>query len=91
VAPGADPRRIQLRLVTAGSLRLDKASGDLELEGAGGEIRLHKPMAYQMIAGQRVAVEARYILAGNAYVTGGTQSADFPLVHPLPAPHNFQA
>jgi hypothetical protein len=129
VAPGADPRRIQLRLATTGSLRLDEASGDLELAGAGGEIRLHKPMAYQIKAGQRVAVEARYTLAdsdrisltlgryntaetltidpvlgystllggsgfdighgiavdtrGNAYVTGTTNSADFPLAHPL--------
>jgi hypothetical protein len=90
VAPGADPRRIQLRLVTAGSLRLDKANGDLELEGAAGEIRLHSPMVYQMRADQRVVVEARYILAGNADVTG-TRSTDFPLVHPLPAIHNVQA
>jgi hypothetical protein len=35
-------------------------------------------------AGDGIAVDAR----GNAYVTGGTQSTDFPLVHPLPAPHN---
>ena len=33
VGPGADPRHIKLRL-TAGSLRLDEASGDLELAGA---------------------------------------------------------
>jgi hypothetical protein len=38
-------------------------------------------------AGDGIAVAAR----GNAYVTGGTQSADFPLGHPLPAPHNVQA
>jgi Beta-propeller repeat len=136
VAAGADPGRIQLRLATTGSLRLDEASGDLELAGAGGEIRLHKPMAYQMMAGQRVAVEARYTLAGsdrvsltlgrynsaetliidpvlgystllggsgfdighgiavdvrgNAYVTGTTNSADFPLAHPLPTDSLFR-
>jgi hypothetical protein len=136
VAPGADPRRIQWRLTTDGSLRLDEASGDLELAGAGGEIRLHKPMAYQMVAGQRAAVEARYTLAsgnrvsltlgrydpaealiidpvlgystllggsgsnigqgiavdarGDAYVTGTTDSADFPLAHPLPANSVFR-
>jgi hypothetical protein len=136
VAPGADPRRIQMRLATAGSLRLDEASGDLELTGTDGEIRLHKPMAYQMMAGQRVAVEARYILSGsdrvsltlgpydsaealiidpvlgystllggsgfdighgiavdargNAYVTGTTNSADFPLAHPLPTHRLFR-
>jgi hypothetical protein len=38
-------------------------------------------------AGDGIAVDPR----GNAYVTGGTQSADFPLVHPLAplaTPHN---
>ena len=33
-------------------------------------------------AGDGIAVDAH----GNAYVTGGTQSADFPLVHPLTVP-----
>jgi hypothetical protein len=35
-------------------------------------------------AGNGIAVDAR----GNAYVTGGTQSADFLLVHPLHTPNN---
>jgi Beta-propeller repeat len=107
-------------------VRLDEESGDLEVTGAGGEVRLHKPVAYQVVAGERVTVEARYALgvgnrvglelgrydatqpliinpvlystylggcsldlssdiavdqAGNAYVTGYTNSADFS-VHP---------
>jgi len=65
VAPRADPRRIQLRLAVVGSLRLDEASGDLKLGEPGGEICLHKPMAYQVMAGQRVAVEVNYTLAGS--------------------------
>jgi hypothetical protein len=86
VAPGADPHRIQFRLATAGSLRLDEASGDLELAGAGGEIRLHRPMAYQMMAGQRVAVEARYTLESSDRVCltlGGYDTAETLVIDPV--------
>jgi len=132
VTPGADPSRIQLNFPEARQLHLNPESGDVEVAEAGGEVCLHKPVAYQVAEGQqRVAVEARYALAvgnrielalgrydttrpliidpvlvystylggsnfdvsqgvavdawGNAYVTGRTESADFPLAHPLPA------
>jgi hypothetical protein len=132
VAPGADPSRIQLSFPEARQLHLNPESGDVEVAEAGGEVCLHKPVAYQVAEGQqRVAIEAHYALAagnrielavgpydatrpliidpvlvystylggskfetgqgiavdawGNAYVTGRTESADFPLVNPLPA------
>jgi hypothetical protein len=99
---------------------------------AGGEVRFHQPVAYQMGDGKSL-VEARYVLnkgkqvsievgsydvtrpliidpvlsystylggsnsdfgsgiavdaSGNAFVTGATNSPNFPVVHPLPA-HN---
>jgi hypothetical protein len=136
VAAGADPRRIQLRLASATAPRLDKASGDLELESAGSVVRLRKPLAYQVAAGRRVAVDAHYALAsddrinlafghydtaevliidpvlsysayvggsgfnighgiavdsrGNAYITGSTDSANFPLARPLPTKSVFR-
>ncbi|MBW0001832.1 MAG: SBBP repeat-containing protein [Verrucomicrobia bacterium] len=109
---------------------MDEASGDLTLGHAGQDVRLQKPVAYQVVEGRRVSVEARYALeaggrvslaiggydagrplvidpvlvystylggsggdagqgiavdlAGNAYVTGFTDSASFPTAHPRP-------
>jgi hypothetical protein len=134
VAPGADPARIQLRFPGVRQLHLEQDSGDLKLDGAGHEACLHKPVAYQLVDGKRVPVEARYVLGaanqvglalgrynasqaliidpvlaystylggsdddlveaialdfrGDVYVTGATNSPDFPRAHPLPAPNN---
>src|SRR5439155_21319611 len=65
VAPGADPKAIQLAVVGAGlappdgmqgaraqqaaPLRID-ASGDLVVQAEGGEVRFHKPVVYQPTA-----------------------------------------
>ena len=138
VAPGADPRVI--RLVFDGVQRMTvSAEGGLILQVAGGEIRQHKPIAYQEVDGVRKRVDAAYVLAasrqltfsvgaydrsrplildpvvswgtymggsdsdlaqavaidgsGNVYITGQTQSTDFPLKlvppdpNPIPAGH----
>jgi len=133
VAPGADPGRINLRLLGARRLSLDSA-GNVVVQVEGGEVLLKKPHAYQESGGRMEDVPARYMLvgtdqvglrvapyardralvidpvlsyatylggssgdsangiavdaSGNAYVTGYTQSADFPTLNPLPAPHN---
>jgi hypothetical protein len=61
VAPGADPKSIKLSFPEARKIRIDRESGDLKLECAGGEVRFHKPVAYQMGDGKSW-VEARYVL-----------------------------
>ena len=67
VAPGADPRadpprRIQWRSFEVVPVRLDEESGDLEVTGASGEVCLHKPVAYQVVAGERVTVGFQELL-----------------------------
>jgi hypothetical protein len=82
VAPGADPSRIQLSFPEAQQLHLSRESGDLKLEEAGGEVCLQKPVAYQVVEGKRVAVEACYALKfGNrAGLALGRFDATKPLI-----------
>jgi uncharacterized protein (TIGR03437 family) len=61
VAPGADPRQIEL--AWEGVERLDvNADGDLVLATRLGEIVEKRPRVYQEIAGRRVEVAASYLL-----------------------------
>ncbi|MBA3620109.1 MAG: SBBP repeat-containing protein [Acidothermales bacterium] len=123
LAPKADPDKIVMSFGGADSLRVG-ARGDLKI-GIGGEtVRQLAPVAYQLEAGRRQAVQSRYVLlsgkrvgirlgaydrsrplvidpvlayssylggiqqevgqgiaadaSGSAYVTGFTQSIDFP-------------
>lgn len=64
VAPGADPRKIRMRLDGAKAPRVN-AEGDLVIAAGGAELIQHKPVAYQMIDGQKVPVEAAYKVSGN--------------------------
>ncbi len=64
VAPGADPRRIGLRIESGNGVALT-AEGDLLIRTAGLEIRQHRPIAYQEADGRREPVEARYSLKGR--------------------------
>ena len=124
IAPGADARNIKLSFAGARNTRI-AANGDLILRTTVGEIRQHKPVAYQETGGSRQSLAARYVVRdgkigfqvapydttrpliidpvlsystylggagnyevafgvavdadGNAYVTGTTASADYPV------------
>lgn len=131
VAPGVDPRKIALQFEGAAKTDLE-SSGDLVMHTEAGELRWHKPIAYQEVNGSRKLVACDYVrkgerlafrvgaydrgkpliidpelvystylggsgpkytdvsvgdsgnaiavdTKGNAYVTGGTASRDFPV------------
>ncbi|WP_190285805.1 FG-GAP-like repeat-containing protein [Montanilutibacter psychrotolerans] len=81
VAPGRDPARIALAIDGARSRRIDDA-GNLVLATAAGEIVQKRPISYQMIDGQRVAVQSRYRLLGDNRIGFelGRYDASQPLV-----------
>ena len=53
VAPGSDPGAIDVSFAGARKVRLDDQTGDLVLSTRGGDVRFHKPVAYQMEAERR--------------------------------------
>ncbi|HMK21196.1 MAG TPA: SBBP repeat-containing protein [Terriglobales bacterium] len=65
VQPGADPRKIALGVEGAASVRTDRQTGDVVLTSAAGDLRLHKPVAYQKQGDTRQPVEARFVVKNN--------------------------
>src|SRR5579859_6956233 len=64
ISPGSEAGQIQMRIDGAQKLNVD-AQGDLVLQMDGGEVRLHRPVAYQVSAGRRREVAAHYRLSGK--------------------------
>jgi hypothetical protein len=81
VAPGADPRAINLSLEGARKLRLSP-QGDLLVSVSGGEVAFKKPVVYQESRGQRREVEAAYRLGSNHRVnfSVGQYDRNSPLI-----------
>lgn len=65
VAPGAHPQDIRLSFRGAESMEID-AQGDLVVHTAAGEVREHKPVVYQEIAGRRQVIAGGYVFRGDA-------------------------
>ncbi len=68
LAPGADIHRIRLTFNGSEKISL-AANGDLIIRLASGELRHHKPIAYQRINGEKRQVAARFRQAGNRDIT----------------------
>lgn len=75
VSPGADPRVISLEFEGAQSIRLD-GNGDLVLTTARGDIRQHKPRAYQIVGGKHKEISARTVIKGKRRVSFKLSSYD---------------
>jgi hypothetical protein len=85
VAPGAEARAIGFEIVGAegvgrGPLRID-TKGDLVIATDAGEVRFHRPEAYQTEGGLRRQVGARYRLRGKGEV--GLEVAEYDRRRPL--------
>ena len=62
--PGADLGRIELAFRGAAKIRID-SSGDLVVTTAMGSLKQRRPSVYQVIAGERTPVAARYRSSGR--------------------------
>ena len=72
VKPGADPGLIRLQASGAKRPFID-ADGHLLLDGEGGVLRVHRPVLQQNIEGQRITLDARWVLGA-----GGVLRFDLP-------------
>lgn len=81
VAPGADPRAIELSFSGSESISID-GGGNLVLATASGEVVEHAPVVYQQAAAGRDVVSARYEIRadGNVGFAVGAYDARVPLV-----------
>ena len=81
VAPGADPRQIRMRITGAEAIKLAD-NGDMVLQTRGGEVRQHRPVAFQTVQGKRVEVEASYEISPDKQVSIALASyrRDLPLI-----------
>ena len=80
VAPGADLRAIRLDFEGAQRVEIDP-QGDLVLHTGAGEVRQHKPIVYQEVAGAIKAVDGHYVRKGEKAV--GFEVASYDARHPL--------
>lgn len=80
ISPGADPGRVAFQIAGANGIELDR-QGNLVLHTPNNEIWMHKPVAYQMIGGQRRPVEGNFVLRATEEI--GFQIASYDRSQPL--------
>jgi len=83
VKPNANANTIALDVTGAKKIAHD-ASGDLVLTSAAGDMRLHKPVAYQMQGETRQPVEARFVVKGTevAFAVGNYDHSRSLIIDP---------
>jgi hypothetical protein len=88
VAPGADPGRIRWLYSGADAVKIDRATGDLQitlLEENGPALVERAPVSWQEIGGKRVPVESRFVLAQDGSIqlaVGGYDPAYSLIIDP---------
>jgi hypothetical protein len=74
VAPGADPSAIRFA-VSGAKVRLD-SNGDLVMHTSLGDVRQHKPLIYQEIAGVRHEIAGRFVKRSDQEVSFAVANYD---------------
>jgi hypothetical protein len=75
VAPGADPR--QIRVAASGAEKVELAkNGDLLLHTATGTVTQHKPVAYQVISGEKQQIAAEFVLGDQTTLGSSSRQPD---------------
>ncbi|MBD0369957.1 MAG: SBBP repeat-containing protein, partial [Pyrinomonadaceae bacterium] len=80
VAPGIDTRIVKVAFQGARALALND-EGDLVLKAQASEVRLHKPISYQLINGERREVASSYAINGRNEI--GFKVGDYDRSQPL--------
>jgi hypothetical protein len=82
LAPGADISKVNLKFSGAENVRIDEANGDLVLTTEQGELRHHRPVAFQLGENGKQNVEANYQSnsEGKISFSIGAHDASRPLV-----------
>jgi hypothetical protein len=80
VAPGADPKAIQLKIAGARKMRIN-SRGDLVLGVPEGEVQLQKPLIYQLLNGEKREIAGQYLVTSGHRVTFSV--ADYDRSKPL--------
>ena len=81
VSPGADPKAIQIAFEGADKIDVD-AQGDIILQIAGDQIKMHKPLVYQEVAGVRKEIAAAYLFNPKS-ASVGLRLASYDSRNPL--------
>ena len=69
IAPGADPQLIDFAFEGVQNLRIDPREGDLIVSLRAGEVRMHRPVAFQESNGVKHPVAAGYVLQSKHSVS----------------------
>jgi hypothetical protein len=80
LAPGAVPSQIGMRIKGADQFKLD-SQGNAIFSTAVGDVTLHRPRAYQRIAGGQLEIAANYVRRGRRLI--GIEVAPYDASQPL--------
>lgn len=81
VAPGVDPKTIQIAIECADKMKIDR--GDLLIKTAAGDLRFRRPFVYQEVNGVKRKISGAYVWSSKSELIGfqvGVYDTRLPLI-----------